>query len=117
MPHIVLEYSSDLAAAIDPSGLLEALHRAVGTAESFDLDRVKSRAIEVATYRVGAGPPRGFVHATVAFMTGRSEALRDELGRRLLEILVREVRPAGVAVSRSVEIRQFEPGMYFSDRE
>ena len=32
-------------------------------------------------------------------------------------ILMNETRSANLEVSRSVEIRQFEPGMYFNDRD
>jgi len=116
MPHIVLEYSSNVATAVNAAVLLEELHAALGRVETFEADRVKSRAIEVATHHVGSGVPRGFVHAGVAFSPGRSDAVREDLGRRLLGILVRGTGSAGIAVARSVEIRQFEPGMYFTDR-
>ena len=48
---------------------------------------------------------------------GRNEALRVELGQRLLDLLLNEVKPDGVKVSRSIEIRQFEPQMYFNDHD
>lgn len=116
MPHIVLEYSSNLSDCGDWPAVLEKLHGAVGDTESFETHRIKSRAIALDTYRVASGEGTGFVHATVAFSPGRSETLRRELGGHLLALLASEVTSAELDISRSVEIRQFEPEMYFSDR-
>ena len=115
MPHIVLEYSSDLTASVDFERLLDALHQILGNVESFETDRIKSRSLELDHYLVGRERDRRLVHVAVSFSRGRSEALRVELGQRLLDFLMNEVRPDGVEVSRSVEIRQFEPQMYFND--
>lgn len=115
MPHIVLEYSSNATDA--PQTLLDRLHRALGDAASFQAERIKSRAIAVDAHLVGTEGPRGFVHATVLFSAGRSDDARRELGARLLAVLGREASPSRVELARSVEIRQFEPGMYFTDFE
>lgn len=116
MPHIVLEYSSNLSDNGDWPAILEKLHGTVGDTESFETHRIKSRAIALDTYRVASGDGTGLVHATVIFAPGRSEALRRELAQRLLGILKSEVRSAQLDISRSVEVRQFEPDMYFTDR-
>ncbi len=115
MPHIVLEYSSNLTQSVDFERLLDALHQILGNVESFETDRIKSRSLGLDHYLVGRERDRGLVHVAVSFSRGRSEALRVELGQRLLDLLMNEVRPDGVEVSRSVEIRQFEPKMYFND--
>lgn len=117
MPHIVLEYSRNLSTTIDASALLDQLHRALGGTESFEADRIKARAIELDNYSIGDKEGGGFMHASVTFSRGRSERARADLGNRLLEILLTEASPSGLEVSRSVEIRQFEPGMYFNDRD
>jgi 5-carboxymethyl-2-hydroxymuconate isomerase len=117
MPHIVLEYSSGLGPGFDASALLQELHEAVGATEGFELDRIKSRAVALRTHLVGRAPGE-LVHATVAFSPGRAPRLREELGRRLLEILTAGTRREGEGpgIHRSVEIRQFEAGMYFASR-
>ena len=115
MPHIILEYSPNATDA--PAALLDRLHRALGDDKSVQAERVKSRAIAVDTYLVGTDGPRGFVHATVLLSDGRPAEMRRELGARLLAVLGREACPPGVELARSVEIRQFEPGMYFTDFE
>ena len=86
MPHIILEYSSNLGDDAGLSHLLDRLHDALGDTESFESDRIKSRAVRTDTYHVGADR-RGFVHATVLFSPGRPEALRRQVGRRLLDIM------------------------------
>jgi 5-carboxymethyl-2-hydroxymuconate isomerase len=111
MPHIILEYSSNLGDA-GLSHLLDAL----GDTESFESDRIKSRAVRCDTYYVGADR-RGFVHATVLFSPGRPEALRRQVGRRLLDIMRSDAALRGADVATSVEIRQFEPGMYITERD
>ena len=57
------------------------------------------------------------VHVTVMFSSGRPDTLRRDLVRRLLAIIVNDVRPENTNVSASVEIRQFEPGMYLTARD
>jgi 5-carboxymethyl-2-hydroxymuconate isomerase len=115
MPHIVLEYSKKLEQRIDFSRLLKKMHDVLGGMSDFELDRIKSRSIGYGTCFVGNDPERTFVHVTLVFSQGRADSVRDSLGRHMLNLLTSDVSPKGVAVSRSVEIRQFEPGMYFND--
>ena len=51
----------------------------------------------------------------LVFSLGRADSVRDALGRRMLGLLTSDVSPKGMPVSRSVEVRQFERGMYFND--
>ncbi|HVR47923.1 MAG TPA: 5-carboxymethyl-2-hydroxymuconate isomerase [Candidatus Binatia bacterium] len=117
MPHLILEYSSNLSSDAAMNQLLGKLHDALGSIESFESDRIKSRALRFNAYRIGADDRRGFVHATVLFSPGRPEALRRELVKKLLTIIISEVRSASGSFSSSVEIRQFEPGMYATERD
>ena len=57
------------------------------------------------------------VHVTVLFSPGRPEALRRQVARRLLDILRSDSVMGGADVATSVEIRQFEPGMYITERD
>jgi 5-carboxymethyl-2-hydroxymuconate isomerase len=117
MPHIILEYSSNLSSDAAVNQLLGKLHDALGGIESFETDRIKSRALRFDAYKIGADDHRGFVHATVLFSPGRPEALRRELVKKLLTIIISEVRSVPGSFSTSVEIRQFEPGMYATERD
>ena len=82
MPHIILEYSSNLATTpTSPISSTDSTTRSVIRRASSP-DRIKSRAVRTDTYHVGADR-RGFVHATVLFSPGRPEALRRQVGRLL----------------------------------
>jgi 5-carboxymethyl-2-hydroxymuconate isomerase len=116
MPHIILEYSSNLGDDDALGYLLDRLHNALGDTESFKSERIKSRAVRCDTYHVGADR-RGFVHATVLFSPGRPEALRRQVARRLLDIMRSDAALGGADIANSVEIRQFEPGMYVTERD
>ena len=117
MPHIVLEYSRNLGEPARLSRLLGELHSALGATEGFEGDRIKSRAIPLETFRVGRAEDSGFIHASVTFSRGRPDPVRRELGNRLLAILMQAEGWPGIEVGKSVEIRQFEPGMYFNSRD
>lgn len=116
MPHIILEYSSNLGDDASVARLLDSLHGSLGNTESFEYERIKSRAIRCETYHVST-ERRGFVHVTVLFSPGRPDALRRQVVRRLLEILRNDATMGGADVATSVEIRQFEPGMYLTERD
>lgn len=116
MPHIILEYSSNLGDEGSLSHLLDRLHAALGDTESFDSERIKSRAVRCETYHVSV-ERRGFMHATVLFSPGRPENLRSQVARRLLDIMRSDSVLGGDDVATSVEVRQFEPGMYITERD
>jgi 5-carboxymethyl-2-hydroxymuconate isomerase len=115
MPHIVVEYSTRVAERCDIDRLLLDLHRMLGKHPSFVADRIKTRGIPIAQRIVGSDPNREFVHVAISFSSGRNEEIRKVLGQAILNVLLRHIGDPDLKVSRSVEIRQFEPGMYFND--
>jgi 5-carboxymethyl-2-hydroxymuconate isomerase len=117
MPHIVLEYSTRLAERFDINRVLLELHGMLGKNPSFETDRIKSRAIPIAQRIVGSDPNREFVHVALSFSNGRDEGIRRALGQAILNVLLQRIGGPDLSVSRSVEIRQFEPGMYFNDHD
>jgi 5-carboxymethyl-2-hydroxymuconate isomerase len=95
MPHLTLEYSSNLPAPIDHQALLAELHAALERLGAFQLAEIKSRAIPHDIYRVGGGDPQSvFAHLTVAILSGRELALRQQLSAELLAILRQAFAPA-----------------------
>lgn len=116
MPHIILEYSSNLGDAAGPIHLLDKLHDALGDTDTFESDRIKSRIVRCDTYHVGTDR-RGFVHATVVFSPGRPEALRRQVGKLLFDIMRSDAVLGGADIATSVEVRQFETGMYITERD
>jgi 5-carboxymethyl-2-hydroxymuconate isomerase len=115
MPHMVLEYSTRVAERCDIPGLLLELHGMLGKHPSFEMDRIKTRAIPITQRIVGSDPNREFVHVAISFSRRRDEETRKALGQATLNVLLQRIGGPDLKVSRSVEIRQFEPGMYFND--
>ena len=115
MPHILLEYSDNIAENLKITSLLDTLHKALGDFETFDNDRIKSRAVKLDTYIVGAAEGGdAFIHATVSFSRGRSSELRKEIGDHLRKLVTKETQGnIKFKTTCSVEIRQFEEEMYF----
>lgn len=103
---------------IDASALLRKLHEALGATESFELDRIKSRAVSLEKFLVGREESAAFVHATVVFSQGRPPELREMVGRSLLALLTAETQAHGSEhrILRSIEVRQFEEGAYFTSQ-
>lgn len=117
MPHIVLEYSRKLEQRVDIPRLLKKMHDELGRMSDFELDRIKSRSIGYDVCFVGNDPDRAFVHVTLVFSLGRPESVRVALANRMLDVIISDVSPKGTPVSHSVEVRQFEEGMYVNDYE
>lgn len=88
MPHLLVEYSDNLAAPLDEAALLAELHRALEGFGLFKPEDIKSRLVAQGRFRVGAGDPSHlFVHATLSIMGGRDQETRKKLGGALVEVL------------------------------
>jgi 5-carboxymethyl-2-hydroxymuconate isomerase len=89
MPHIVLEYTSNVDGPQTGYGNLFAeLHRVLVDILGVDVANCKSRAIRLDTYRVGEGEAdSGFVHLGIKILEGRPVELRREVGERCLAVL------------------------------
>lgn len=93
MPHLTLEYSSNLAADGDIAGLMPKLarclveHRADGK-PVYPIGGVRVRAYETRDYCVADGSPDiGFVHASLKVGSGRSAETLKATGDALFAIL------------------------------
>jgi 5-carboxymethyl-2-hydroxymuconate isomerase len=89
MPHIILEYTSNVDRPMNGhSDLFAELHRVLVDILGVDAANCKSRAIRLGTYRVGEGEAdAGFVHLEIKVMEGRPVERRREVGERCLAVL------------------------------
>ncbi len=78
MPHIVVEYSTNVEPAIRSSKLLPALHQAVQATNLFDPQAIKARSIGYADIVLPEGAV-SFVHVTVSILSGRTMDQRSAL--------------------------------------
>ena len=88
MPHITLEYSSNLNLGGTSAALFEKVHARVQDIAGVKIENCKSRAYVADEYRVGRGDPESaFIHLSVRFIEGRSSERKQALGVSLCELL------------------------------
>lgn len=113
MPHLTVEYTANIT-GFDPLPALRAINRAlVATGEFQEID-IKSRARCIDEFIIGtAEDQRGFVHARLAILSGRSDDTRRAVSGTLLEALQAAV-PAvpGLHLQLCAEIVDIDRGSY-----
>lgn len=114
MPHLRLEYSTNLDAAVASPDLLLDLHRTLERVAGIALGNCKSRAIPVPRFVVAGGEPdAAFVHLDVRFLEGRSLEVRQALGDALLRHLVDAYGGDRPGLQVTVEITESPRVTYF----
>ena len=118
MPHLTLEYTSNLRQESPDAGLLLSLHRLLESAAGVRIGNCKSRWREVDRWAVGGGEGESaFVHLDIRLFEGRPEEVRRAVGAGALDILKDHFLPAppGVELQISVEVREIRRSLYFKD--
>jgi 5-carboxymethyl-2-hydroxymuconate isomerase len=114
MPHLYLEYSDNLA-GFNAATALQQANLALEASGQFSEIDIKSRAYAVSCYQVGTArdPQRAFIHARLAILEGRSEAVQQTLAQLVLDALLVHC-PADPAqdVQVSCEIQQIARASY-----
>ncbi|ABC29779.1 5-carboxymethyl-2-hydroxymuconate isomerase [Hahella chejuensis KCTC 2396] len=88
MPHLTLEYTSNLRGAADFQRLFNDIHTRMMSTGEFSLNDIKSRAYEATEYVIGDGDiGRSFVHLKVALLAGRSQEQKQLVGDLCLQAL------------------------------
>ena len=114
MPHLVLEYTANVAQEVDYSALFSRLHQAVAAAGA-PLAGCKSRAVRHEAYYVADGRPGcAFVHLTIGLLAGRSDEVKAALTGRCLQLLAEEYRSSleSLDLQISVELRDLHRESY-----
>lgn len=87
MPHLTLEYTSNLP-AFDAPKVLAALNQAMVDLNLYGEPDIKSRALRLDHFQAGIAPtPRAFVHLKAAILSGRSADERKQTAEALLSVL------------------------------
>lgn len=116
MPNIVLEYSSNISEAIDFADLFTAIHQVMHEVGSINLDNCKSRAVAIEKFHIGDGhPSNAFVQLSVAFLAGRSNEVKQRIGKACLAQLKQfyEKSMARLDLQITVEIIDIQLENYF----
>lgn len=118
MPHLTVEYSANLP-HYPEAETLAALNAALcAHPDVQDEADVKTRFVVADSFEIGTSPAqRGFVHAQLRLMAGRTPAVKKELSERIATVL-RELtpRPQGVMIQLSVEVVDMDRGSYAKER-
>ena len=118
MPHLIVEYSQNLAGFPEAQALTELNQAVTSSPEVLDEADLKSRFVLVDSFEIGTAPAnRAFVHAQLRLLSGRTPEAKKDLSERVAEVLPRlSPKPAGVMVQLSVEIVDMDRGSYVKER-
>jgi len=112
MPHIVVEYSSNIRDRMGLDRLIERLHAtAIGTGV-FPLGGTRTRAAERTHYRIADGhPDNAFVHVTLRIGHGRDADTKAKAAQTVFDALCAHLAPLYDAspLGISFELQEIDP--------
>lgn len=112
MPHVIVEYSANLAGPVDVMGLLAALHRAALETGVFPAGGIRTRAERREEYIVADGRPEaGFVHVMLRIGAGRDLPTRKRAADHVFAALCAQLAPeqARRPLAISLEVQELDP--------
>jgi 5-carboxymethyl-2-hydroxymuconate isomerase len=110
MPHLIIEYSANVAGHVDIDGLVGALHDAALASGIADLDALRTRAVPRDHYAVAdRHPDNAFVAVTARLGAGRSLDDQQRLLGTLIDTLDQTLGAAGDTMMLSVEYQEIDP--------
>ena len=116
MPHLIVEYSSNLDGRLDVDALLDRLHEtALGTG-MFPEGGIRIRAYRAEQYRIAdCAPDNAFVHVTALVGSGRPLERREAVSQQLFATLTTVLEPiqATSPLAISFTMREFDPVLNF----
>lgn len=116
MPHLTLEYSTNIGRPRGLSALFTALHGLLTETGNIKSGNCKSRAYPSADFLVGHGQPHdAFVHLDIRFLEGRPVDVKQAIGQRALTLLQEHFDPDGdnTDLQLTVEVRDIARATYF----
>jgi 5-carboxymethyl-2-hydroxymuconate isomerase len=116
MPHLTLEYTSNLDGNPPTPELLLAIHTLLEAVAGIRADNCKSRWHRLEDWVMGRGDSAtAFVHLDLRFLEGRAPEVQQAVGEGALEILkahfLAGARPMEIQIT--VEIREIRKATYF----
>jgi len=94
MPHLIIEYSANLAASIEIDRLMKKLADKAVETDIFPLGGIRVRAHRCEEYRVADGKPENaFIHVWARIGAGRDLETRKRGGQALFDVLCEHVAP------------------------
>src|SRR3990170_3656868 len=110
MPHLIIEYSANVADHVDIDRLVGVLHDAALGSGVTALDALRTRAVQRDHYAVAdRHPDNAFVAVTARLGAGRSPDDQQRLLDALMDTLDETVGAAGRTMMLSVEYQEIDP--------
>ena len=110
MPHLTVEYSSNLADVADIDGLVRAVHEAALATGIAPLDALRTRAVAREHYAIAdLDPDNMFLAVTARLGAGRSDDDKQRLLDALLAAIDQYLGAAQRTLMISVEYQEIDP--------
>ena len=110
MPHLIIEYSVNVADIVDIDGLVGALHAAALATGVAALDALRTRAVACDSYAIAdQHHDNGFVAVTARLGAGRDDDDKQRLLSALMATLDADVGAARPNLMLSVELQEIDP--------
>ncbi len=115
MPHLRLEYSTNIKEALDSKELFSACHHILVDTANADLFRCQSRAIPHDLFHIGDGAmEEAFIYLEVLLLEGRSLAQLEKMEAEILNVLEsyfsRSIQELNLQIA--VRVVEFSPSHY-----
>ena len=94
MPHLTIEYSANIEAAVDMAAFCRAMRDAMAGTGVFPLGGIRVRAFPCGTYVIADGDPSlGYLHMICRVGAGRDEATRLKAAEHLYDAAEEFLKP------------------------
>jgi len=116
MPHLILNYTSNIDPPLDFGSLFLKLHTILNSIAGIEINNCKSRAQKLENYFISRGESeKAFIHLDVNFLEGRSAKIKKKIGNLCLDT-IKEYCTSYLTkkdLQITVEIRDIRKEFYF----
>ncbi|AXI46584.1 5-carboxymethyl-2-hydroxymuconate isomerase [Sulfitobacter sp. SK012] len=114
MPHFQIDYSGNLEAIVDLSGLCERIRATAADLETFPMPGIRVRAVRVDHYAIADGDPKhGFIDISIRLRAGRAADVKADATAKIFEAAKDYLAPIMQthSIALSLEMRDIDPGL------
>lgn len=114
MPHIIVEYTSDLDGTFDAPSVLKSINAVVAAHYDGDANRIKSRALCYSDYHIGNhGGEGSMVNIVLQLIEGKTDEAKDAMGRAVFDYANETFKSDNDRFQVSLEIRELSKQFYY----
>ncbi len=116
MPHIVIEYSSNLRGRLNVEGFVKEVHNAALATGVFPLGGTITRTLEHVCYRIAdADPENAFIRVTMRIRPGRTLEVKRTAGEKVFAAICDYLAPISSSAPLGIffEVQENDPDLTF----